>query len=209
MLTNIDIEQVDFNDPDNKLLIPIGISNRHVHLSKEDVAALFGADYALTPTKDLTQPGQFAAKETVHVVGPKGSLEKVRILGPVRGQTQVELAQTDARKIGIPAPLRLSGDLAGSPGCVLVGPNGYALLKEGVIVAKTHIHLSPREAAERGFTDNDLADLYLLQGPKKVCFMDVLVRVSEAGALDLHMDTDEANACLAVNGAKALAVKKS
>ncbi len=203
----IDIEQIDFKNENDLFLVPVGISNRHLHLTREDLDVLYGPGYELTPIKDLTQPGQFAAEETVNVVGPKGSIEKMRILGPLRSRTQIELAQTDARKIGIKAPLRLSGDLDGTPGCVLVGPKGYILLKEGVIIAKTHLHLSLQEGAERGFQDGDLADVYFY-GLKKMCLMDVVVRVSDACALDLHMDTDEANACLTNNGAKAYVVKK-
>ena len=207
MTTMMDIDQIDFTKEDDLFLVPVGISNRHLHLSRADLDILYGPGYELTPIKKLTQPGQFAAEETIHVVGPKGCIEKMRILGPLRSQTQVELAQTDARKIGIKAPLRLSGHLAGTPGCVLVGPKGYILLKEGVIVAKTHLHLSVKEGAERGFADGDLADVYF-NGPKKMCLMDIVVRVGDACALDLHIDTDEANACLTSNGAKAYVVKK-
>jgi putative phosphotransacetylase len=116
------INTIDFQDETNPFLIPIGVSNRHLHISEKDFETIFGAGRTLTSIKDLSQPGQFACEETVHVVGPKGMIENMRILGPFRGQTQIEVSQTDARKLGIQPPLRHSGDLAGTPGCVLVGP---------------------------------------------------------------------------------------
>ncbi|MGI6360715.1 MAG: phosphate propanoyltransferase [Bacillota bacterium] len=206
-MTVVDLKNVDFNDTDNKNLIPLGISNRHLHISREHLDVLFGVGYELTNRKDLSQPGQFACNETVHVVGHKNILQNVRILGPVRKQTQVELAQTDAVKTGIKAPLRASGDLAGSSGCVLVGPQGYVILEEGVIVAKPHIHLHTDDGQALGVKDKELVDLYFNSG-KAAALFDVQVRVDDSFAMDLHLDTDEANAFQVKNGDKAYLVKK-
>jgi len=206
-MVNVDINNVDFQDKNNIYLVNIGISNRHLHLSQEHLEQLFGKNYQLTATKDLTQPGQFACNETVNIVGPKGIIEKVRILGPVRSETQVELAQTDARKLGIAAPLRNSGDLAGTPGCVLVGPLGYAILEYGVIIANTHVHLHTSQGEALGIKDKELVDIYI-KGKKKVAFFDVMARVHPEFAADLHLDTDEANAAQVENGQMALIVKK-
>jgi len=206
-MNTVDISKVDFNDEGNKFLINVGVSNRHLHLSTEDLETLFGPGAVLTPTKDLSQPGQFAAAETVTVVGPKGSIEKMRVLGPVRSQTQIELAQTDARKIGIKAPLRNSGDLAGTPGCVLVGPKGYLLLKEGVIVAKPHVHLNSAQGEALGIKDGDFVDFYF-KGDKEAALFNIWARVGDRHEMDLHIDTDEANAFGVANGSKALLVKR-
>jgi len=203
----VDINNVDFQDKNNPYLVNVGISNRHLHLSQEHLEQLFGRGHQLTATKNLTQPGQFACDETVNIVGPKGMIEKVRILGPVRPETQVELAQTDARKLGIAAPLRNSGDVAGTPGCVLVGPMGYVILEYGVIVANTHIHLHTSQGEALGIKDKELVDVYL-KGKKNAAFFDVMARVNPQFAEDLHLDTDEANAAQVENGQKALIVKK-
>ncbi|MGI6679299.1 MAG: phosphate propanoyltransferase [Dehalobacterium sp.] len=183
----------------NKLQVPLGISNRHIHLSQEHIDALFGEGYQLQPIKDLSQPGQYASNEVLTVVGNKGVLQGVRILGPARKQTQVELSQTDARQLGIKAPLRESGKLDGTPGCVLIGPKGPLVINEGCIVAKTHVHLHTDDGQRMNIKDGDKIDL-LVKGEKEVIFCGVIARVGDTHQLDFHLDTDEANAALAKNG---------
>ncbi|RKZ22149.1 propanediol utilization protein [bacterium] len=173
--------------------IPIGVSARHVHLSGEHLEILFGKGYELRKLRDLSQPGQFAAEETVTLVGPKGVIEKVRILGPLRKRTQVELAKTDAIKLGVDPPVRDSGDLDGTPGITIVGPKGAVTLEEGVIIAKRHIHMTPQDAREFQVQDRDIVRV-ICGNERKVIFDEVLIRVSENYALDFHLDTDEANA---------------
>lgn len=183
----------------SKWAVPIGISNRHIHLSKEHIEALFGEGYELTNIKDLTQPGQYACKEVVTIVGTKGVLHGVRILGPARKDTQVELSQTDARQLGINAPLRESGDVQGTPGCIIIGPKGPLVINQGCIVAKTHVHFHTEDAKRMNIKDKDKIDL-LVKGQRTVCFCDVLARVGDTMKLDFHLDTDEANAALVKNG---------
>lgn len=173
--------------------IPVGVSGRHVHVSQKDLEALFGSGYSLTCFKELSQPGQFAANETVTLVGPKGVIQKVRILGPVRKATQVEISRTDCYALGIDAPVRESGDLAGTPGIVIVGPNGPVKVDEGVIVAKRHIHFTPDLAKEYGVSDGETVAVRT-EGPRALVFDEVVVRVRGDFALDMHIDTDEANA---------------
>lgn len=179
--------------------VPVGISNKHVHVCQADLDVLFGEGHELTPIKDLSQPGQFACEEKVDVVGPKGTLKGVRILGPVRPETQVELAQTDARSIGVKALLRESGKLEGTEGCKLVGPKGEVDLASGCIVAHLHIHFHTDEAAKMGIKDKQILTV-LVHGQKDVVFCDVIARVGDKMKLDFHMDTDEANAALVKNG---------
>lgn len=169
-------------------------SARHVHLSAADLETLFGKGAALTNKKDLSQPGQFACFERVDIIGPKGELKNVSILGPVRSATQVELAFTDARKVGIAVPVRESGDIAGSPGCKLVGPQGEVEIKEGVICAKRHIHFTPDEAAAAGVNDKQVVSVKVDTAERSLVFGDVVVRVSERFAAAMHIDTDESNA---------------
>ena len=179
--------------------VPAGISNRHIHLSKEDFEVLFGKGKELTFFKKLSQPGQFAAEEKVDVLGPQGTtIKNVRILGPFREQTQVELARTDCYAIGMPLVLRNSGDLDGTPGCKLIGPEGEVEIGEGVIVARRHIHLSPEQAAEAGVKDGDIVSVKF-DGERSLIFNEVLIRSGESHYLDFHMDTDEANAASLVN----------
>ena len=171
-------------------------SARHVHLTQADIETLFGAGYQLTNKKDLSQPGQFACEEKVTVVGPKGSL-KASILGPARPASQVELSLTDARTIGLAGvPVRESGDIAGSVGCVLEGPCGKVELKEGVIAAKRHIHMTPADAEVFGVSDKEIVNVKL-DTARPLVFGDVVVRVSEKFALAMHIDTDESNAACA------------
>jgi len=169
-------------------------SARHVHVSAEDMAILFGPDAQLTKKKDLSQPGQFACHERVTVVGPKGELAGVSILGPTRPFTQVELSLTDARKIGIAAPVRESGVVDGTPGCKIVGPQGEIALEEGVIAAKRHIHLTPADAEIFGLTDRQIVSVKADFAERSLVFGDVVVRVHENFAAAMHIDTDESNA---------------
>lgn len=169
-------------------------SARHLHVTQEDLEILFGKGAVLNNKKDLSQPGQYATTERVDVVGPKRTLSGVTILGPVRPATQVELSLTDARSIGISAPVRESGDVAGSAGCKLVGPKGEVELKEGVIIAKRHIHATPADAAELGVEDKEVVSLKIDTDGRSLIFDDVVVRVSDKFALACHLDTDEANA---------------
>lgn len=169
-------------------------SARHVHVCKETLETLFGAGYELTVKKPLSQPGQYASNERVTVVGPKRELANVSILGPCRGADQVELSATDARSIGISAPVRESGDVAGSAGCKLVGPCGEVELKEGVIVAKRHIHVTPEDAEKLGVADKEIVKVACGSEGRKLVFDDVVIRVSEKFATAMHIDTDESNA---------------
>ena len=169
-------------------------SARHVHVSQADLEILFGAGYQLTPKKDLSQPGQYACAERVDVVGPKKTLTGVSILGPVRKETQVEISLTDARSIGVNAPIRESGDTAGSGACKLVGPCGEVELTQGVIAAKRHIHMTPADAAEMDVKDKDVVCVKVLTDGRNTIFGDVVVRVNENFALAMHIDTDESNA---------------
>lgn len=169
-------------------------SARHVHLTQEDLETLFGKGHELTKKKDLSQPGQYACEERVTVVGPKKELAGVSILGPVRPASQVEISLTDARSIGIAAPIRESGDVAGSGACKLVGPCGEVELKEGVIAAKRHIHATPEDAKELGVADKDVVSVKISTPERSLVFGDVVVRVSPKFALAMHIDTDESNA---------------
>ena len=169
-------------------------SARHVHVTQETLEILFGKGHELTHKKDLSQPGQFACEERVTVVGPKKSLERVSILGPVRPADQVELSLSDARSIGAAAPIRESGDVAGSAPCKLVGPCGEVELTEGVIAAKRHIHATPEDAAALGVEDKEVVSVKIDTDGRSLVFGDVVVRVSPKFALAMHIDTDESNA---------------
>ncbi len=177
--------------------IMVETSARHVHLSREDLDILFGKGYELTNKKDLSQPGQYACTERVDVVGSKKTLTGVSILGPTRPASQVEISLTDARAIGVVAPIRESGDIAGSGACKLVGPCGEVELTEGVIAAKRHIHMTPADAAEYGVQDKDVVSVQVETDGRALTFGDVVVRVSEKFALAMHIDTDESNAACA------------
>ncbi|MFD0959561.1 phosphate propanoyltransferase [Paenibacillus chungangensis] len=179
--------------------VPVGVSARHIHLSEEHVAILFGEDYKLTEMKPLSQPGQYAANETVAVVGPKGSFNKVRILGPTRKATQLEVSRTDAFALGVKPPVRESGDIAGSAGITIQGPAGEVTIEEGVIVAARHIHFHTEDAARMGVQDKQRLRVRV-GGDRGVIFENVVARVSEQYALDMHIDTDEANAAGVNNG---------
>ena len=185
----------------NEACIPVGVSARHVHLSREHLDALFGAGYELTKKKDLSQPGQYASDETVDIITTKGAFTRVRILGPVRKATQIELALSDTLKLGITPPIRDSGNVAGSPGVVLVGPNGTITLDEGAIVALRHIHMTPADAERFGVKDKDLVQVEC-PGERAMTMGQVLVRVNEQYALEMHVDTDEGNAACLKTGQK-------
>ena len=169
-------------------------SARHLHVTQEHLEILFGKDAELHNKKDLSQPGQYATTERVDVVGPKRTIAGVTILGPCRKATQVELSATDARSIGVNAPVRESGDIAGSGACKLVGPAGEVEISEGVIVAKRHIHATTKDAAEAGVQDKEIVQLKIDSDDRSLIFDDVVVRVSDSFALACHLDTDEANA---------------
>lgn len=182
--------------------IMVETSARHIHVTAETFATLFGPDATLTNKKDLSQPGQYACAERVTVVGPKGEIT-MSILGPFRNADQVEVALTDARKLGLNAPIRESGDVAGTPGCKLVGPCGEVEIDCGVIAAKRHIHLTPDAAAEFGVTDKQIVSVTVGAEGRKVTFGDVVCRVHQNFAPAMHIDTDESNAaglCGTVDG---------
>lgn len=174
----------------------VSISARHVHLTDEHVEQLFGPGHTLTPSKPLYQDGFYAAQETVMIVGPRRRmLPEVRVLGPTRPHSQVELALTDAISLGIDAPVRHSGDIAGTPGCVLVGPAGAVELKEGVIRAARHVHINLDDAAYYGVKNGDFMTLKVASPTCSIAFNDVLVRADANAKLEVHIDTDEGNAC--------------
>ncbi|HHV26021.1 phosphate propanoyltransferase [Anaerosalibacter bizertensis] len=181
-----------------KTKLPIAMSNKHIHLSKEDLEVLFGEGYELTKKKDLVQPGQFAAEERVEIVGPKGSL-KVRVLGPVRKNTQIEVSVTDAFSLGVESVIRNSGDIEGTPGLKVVGPKGEVELDKGVIVAARHIHMHTDEAKEYGVKDGDIVSVKI-DGIRGLTFHNVLVRSGEGHKLEMHVDMEEGNAAGVKNG---------
>ena len=176
--------------------VMVETSARHVHVTEETLEILFGKGYQLTKKKDLSQPGQFACEERVQVIGPKNSFPAVSILGPTRPADQVELSASDARSIGVAAPVRESGDIAGSGACKLVGPKGEVELKEGVIVAKRHIHMTPEDAENYGVKDKQVVSVKIDSPERSLVFGDVVVRVSPKFKLAMHIDT-ESNAVMA------------
>ncbi len=187
--------------------VPVGVSNRHIHLSTADLETLFGAGYQLTPLKDLSQPGQFACKETLTLIGPSlRAIENVRVLGPVRKASQVEISRTDSFVLKVKPPVRESGDIAGSAPVTIVGPKGVVTLKEGCIIANRHIHMSEEEGAAFGLKDGDTVTVEA-NGERRTTFYDVQVRVSKAFRLEMHIDTDDANAAGIGNGARVKVIK--
>lgn len=187
--------------------IPVGVSNRHIHLSTEHLEILFGKGYELTPFKDLSQPGQYACKELLTIVGPSlRPIEKVRVLGPVRSASQVEISRTDSFVLKVKPPVRESGDIAGSAPITIIGPKGIVTLKEGCIIANRHIHMSEDEGKAFGLKDGDYVNIEA-NGERKTTFYDVQVRVNKAFKLEMHIDTDDANAAGIGNGAKVKIVK--
>lgn len=190
----------------NGFLVPVGVSNRHIHLSQEHVEALFGPGYQLTKKKEL-MGGQFAANECCTIVGLKlRAIENVRVLGPARKSTQVEISSTDARKLGINVPVRESGDIAGSAPIAIVGPKGAIYCKEGCIVAARHIHMSPADATAAGVSDGDYVSVKV-ENVRGTTFNNVKIRVDDSFTLEMHIDTDEANASEIKQGDKVMIMK--
>ncbi|ARD48254.1 acetate kinase [Sporosarcina sp. P37] len=186
--------------------VPIGVSARHVHLQPEHVEVLFGAGYELTQRSELSQPGQFAANETVMIAGPKSNIERVRILGPVRKATQVEVSFTDAMKLGVKPPLRESGNIEGSAPVTLIGPKGSVHIEQGLIIAQSHIHMAPADAARFGVADGEYVTVEY-DGVRPISFRNVRIRVNERYRLEMHIDTDEANAGFITQGSIGRLVK--
>lgn len=174
--------------------VPVAISARHVHLTQETLEQLFGAGYQLRVRSPLLQLGQYAAEETVVLVGPRGRLAAVRIVGPTRSEDQVELSRTDAINLGVDAPVRESGDLSGTPGIMIEGPAGKVTIERGVICALRHIHMSAADAAALGIQDQDRVSVKVSTSDRKLTFGDIVVRVSPVYRLELHLDADEGNA---------------
>lgn len=188
--------------------VPVGVSNRHIHLTAADVETLFGKGYELTPLKDLSQPGQFACKETLTIVGPSlRPIENVRVLGPVRKASQVEISRTDSFTLKVKPPVRESGDIAGSAPITIIGPKGVVTLKEGCIIANRHIHMSIEDGVKFGLKDGDYVDVEA-GGERRTKFYDVQIRVHKDFRLEMHIDTDDANAAGIGNGAKVKIVKR-
>lgn len=177
-----------------KKTLPIALSNRHIHVSQEDLDKLFGEGYQLTKLKDLSQPGQYACEEKVDAVGPKGEIKGIRILGPVRPETQFEISVSDAFKLGVKPEIRNSGEIEDTPGLKLVGPKGEVTMDKGVIVAARHIHMNTEDADRLGVVDKDTVKIKI-EGPRGLTFDEVLVRVSDSFALEMHVDVEEGNAC--------------
>lgn len=188
-------------------MVPVGISNRHVHLTKEHVEILFGKGHELKVLKDLSQPGQYACEETVTIIGPSlRPIEKVRVLGPVRRASQVEISKTDSYVLKVKPPVRESGKIEGSAPITIVGPCGVVTLAEGCIIANRHIHMTPADAAVLGLADGDTVTVDA-DGERRTRFFDVQVRVDKNFFLEMHVDTDDANAVGLKNGSKVKIVK--
>ena len=193
----------------NDLTIPVGISNRHIHLSREDLDTLFGKGYELTPIKDLSQPGQYACKELLTIIGPSmRPIENVRVLGPIRKESQVEISVTDSFVLKVKPPVRESGSLEGSSPITIIGPKGIVTLKQGCIIANRHIHMSPADGARFGVKDGDYITVDAFSGTKRTRWFDVQVRVSDKFCLEMHVDTDDANAVGFKNGSTVTMVKE-
>lgn len=186
--------------------IPVGISNRHVHLSQKDMDVLFGKDYSLTKLKDLSQPGQYACKETVTICGPKGAIEKIRILGPTRSKTQVEVLMGDCIKLGAVQHVRLSGDLSNTSGVTIVGPKGSVQIEEGLVVAQRHIHMTSEDAKNLGVCDGDIVSIKCddLRGG---VYSNVAIRANDTSKLECHLDIEEANA-MGINSRSKIVIVK-
>ena len=177
------------------LTVPVGVSNRHIHLSAADVETLFGKGYELQPMKELSQPGQFACKEQLTIIGPSmRAIEKVRVLGPVRKATQVEISRTDSYTLKVKAPVRESGNIAGSAPITIVGPKGVVHIEEGCIIANRHIHMAPEDGKRFGVNDGDYVNVEVDDGERRTKWYDVQVRVHPQFRLEMHVDTDDANA---------------
>ncbi len=197
-----DVKKADEGD------IPVGISNRHIHLSKEHLETLFGAGYELTHLKDLSQPGQYACKELLTIVGPSlRPIENVRVLGPIRSASQVEISMTDSYQLKVKPPVRESGKIEGSAPITIIGPKGVVTLKEGCIIANRHIHMHTKDAEVFGVKDGDYVTIDV-NGKRRTRWYDVQIRVSDKFALEMHVDTDDANAVGIGNGSKVKLIKE-
>lgn len=211
LVTNQVLDSLNNNSQNydsSKYNIPIGVSVRHLHIAQSDLEKLYGSGYQLTKKKELAQPGEFAANEVVTLVGPRlRSIENVRILGPVRDHTQVEVSKTDAITLGINPPVRRSGNIKGSESLTIVGPKGAITLNNGVIRANRHIHMPPEEAEKMNVKDDELVSVEI-PGKKSVILRNVQVRVKEGWVLQMHLDTDDANAADVQCGLKARIIKE-
>ena len=189
--------------------VPVGVSNRHIHLNKADLETLFGAGYELTPLKDLSQPGQYACKETLTLIGPAmRPIEGVRVLGPLRSKSQVEISMTDSYVLKVKPPVRESGKTEGSAGLTIIGPKGVVTIPEGCIIANRHIHMSEEDGRRFGIKDNEYVTVDAVSGTRRTRFFDVQVRVNSAFRLEMHLDTDDANAAGLSNGSKVRIVRE-
>lgn len=186
--------------------VPVGVSARHVHVSEADLRTLFGSQSHLTRRNELRQLGQFASEERVNLIGPKGRIDGVRILGPVRSRTQVEISLTDSYKLGVTPPIRNSGDTSGSPGLTIEGPAGSVVIPEGVIVAQRHIHVNPDQAQQLGVSDGQMVRV-AASGIRGLVFENVVCRIRADFMQEMHIDTDEANAAALKSGDKVTLVK--
>ncbi len=205
-ITKLVMEAMNKEKEENGFVVPIGVSARHVHLTQQDVETLFGTGYQLTKKKEL-MGGQYASNELVTIVGLKlRALENVRILGPVRKASQVEISATDAIKLGVKAPIRESGDIKGSSPIAIVGPKGVIYLNEGCIIAKRHIHMSPADALAAGVKNGDVVSIKV-ENERGTTFNHVSIRVDESFTLEMHIDTDEANAAKISTGTTAVIIK--
>ncbi|WP_312469529.1 phosphate propanoyltransferase [Neobacillus sp.] len=193
------VEEIVKNTLQKAKHVPIAASNRHIHLSPEHVERLFGKGYELNKLKDLSQPNQFAAKEIVTLIGPKGKIQSVRVLGPARGSTQVEVSLYDGFTLGVKPPIRNSGDISGSESITIQGPRGQITINEGLICAARHIHMHTSDSESFGVSDGDLVQVKV-DGSRGVIFSNVLIRVSPKYKLEMHIDLDEANAASIKNG---------
>lgn len=194
--------------PIGEIEIPVGVSGRHVHLSKADVEALFGKGYTLTKKRDISQPGQFLCEERVTLVGPKNVFLNVAVLGPVRKQTQVEISMSDARALGVSPPVAMSGELANAADITIASEKECIRAKKSLIVAKSHVHMSAEEAKQAGVRNGDLVDI-MMQTERPLIFRNMPVRAGDAHKLEVHIDFDEANACLCKNGDGAILLKRT
>lgn len=207
LLEDLKKREDETNQKDKNLIkVPVGISNRHIHLSKEHIEILFGQNYQLTRLKDLSQLGQYACKETLIISGPKGSLEKVRVLGPKRSKTQVEVSIGDCRKLGVTPNIRMSGDLNGTSEIVIIGPKGSLRLKEGVIVAQRHIHMNSEYATQLNLKNEELVSIEI-EGLRGGILNNVCVRIDDSFTLECHLDIEEANS-VGINPKTLVKIKK-
>ena len=207
-IVNRVMAEISGGAPKEASLVPVGVSNRHIHLTQEHVEILFGKGYELTPFKDLSQPGQYACKEQLTIIGPSlRPIEGVRVLGPTRKSSQVEISRTDSYVLKVKPPVRESGDIAGSAPITIIGPKGVVTLNEGCIIANRHIHMSLEDAAAFGIKDGDYVTVDVDGGARRTTFYDVQIRANKAFRLEMHIDTDDANAAGIGNGAKVRIVK--